>query len=274
MMFCIIITIHLIISLCLTFLDSHYAAGCKGQFTGIPSRVGISLTMIYSIICIFSLFFCGKIHDAFNISTELKIVALSVLIGATGVLICFLRGIYLASSIIFYITVVIIHTETVTWVLIKSFITSDEPNKYIDFSKYDTNFDKIDKILEHPKALVYFQQFLKSEFSIENLLFYNAVQLFKKSEPETLHIHALYIYECFIKQDAINELNISAVLRKSTYDNIYNKKVDITVFDDVIKAVKRQMETDSFVRFRRSKNYQQLLFELESLQGASSINLV
>jgi len=87
-------------------------------------------------------------------------------------------------------------------------------------------------------------------------------------------MHALYIYECFIKQDAMNELNISSTMRKSTFDRIANKPEDYTVFDDVIKAVKRQMETDSFVRFKRSKNYQALLIELESLQGASSLHLV
>jgi len=46
------------------------------------------------------------------------------------------------------------------------------------------------------------------------------------------------------------------------------------MFDEILKTVKRQMETDSFVRFRRTIMYNQLQVEQTSLASLTALNLV
>lgn len=108
-----------------------------------------------------------------------------------------------------------------------------------------------------------FSNFLKSEFSQENMDFWVACEDYKKSDPSKFSSRAKQIYQQYIEADAPNEVNLDAATREETKQNLEN--ACMLCFDDAQKMIYTLMEKDSYRRFLNSK----LMKDLCEIQRAA-----
>jgi len=270
---CIII-IHILVATYITNHDTFYINNCTGPQTGFALKVMLVIMLIYIIIGLFSLIPMRKVADAFKIANELKVVTLTFVITKSLLLIFFFTGREDIGLLIDLPSIQILHFEIVTWALILSYRENSKKTQFEELSR-SNDYSNIDRILESPKAKEYFKNFCVTEFSVENILFLEAIDNFKKYETDDYRlVYSEYIFHYFVMENAIYELNVYGQIRQDIINRIRNKECAVDMFDDVVKIVKKQIETDSFVRFKRSKLYKQLQRDNESVNSLSSLNLL
>ncbi|XP_047444249.1 regulator of G-protein signaling 4 [Mugil cephalus] len=101
-----------------------------------------------------------------------------------------------------------------------------------------------------------FTSFLKSEFSEENMDFWTACEDYRKTAPSKLATRAKQIYQQYVEADAPKEVNLDAVTRDETRQNMENACP--SCFDEAQKMIYTLMEKDSYRRFLKSKVVQDL----------------
>uniref|UniRef100_A0A8B9EMU1 Regulator of G protein signaling 18 n=1 Tax=Anser cygnoides TaxID=8845 RepID=A0A8B9EMU1_ANSCY len=132
------------------------------------------------------------------------------------------------------------------------FLNSVSPEEAV---KWGESFDKL---LSQKAGLDAFTNFLKTEFSEENIEFWIACEDYKKSKTtHELFPKAKTIYETFIQKDAPKEVNLDFQTKEVTSQNI--EQPVITTFDAAQNTVYRLMEQDSYPRFLRSDPYLNLV---------------
>ncbi|KAM8822277.1 regulator of G-protein signaling 5-like, partial [Synchiropus picturatus] len=103
-----------------------------------------------------------------------------------------------------------------------------------------------------------FRSFLQSEFSEENIEFWSACEDFKRIQsPSKMAAKAQKIYQDFIQSEGPMEVNIDHVTKDVTLRNLV--ELSPSAFDLAQKRIFALMEKDSFGRFLRSAQYQELL---------------
>ncbi|CAL8307444.1 unnamed protein product [Lota lota] len=118
--------------------------------------------------------------------------------------------------------------------------------------------ESLEHVLTNNYGVYAFRTFLQSEFSEENIEFWVACEDFKKTKnPVKMAAKAKKIYEDFIQAEGPREVNIDHVTKDATLRNL----VDLSpaTFDLAQKRIFALMEKDSFGRFLRSEQYQELL---------------
>nr|XP_033817751.1 regulator of G-protein signaling 5 [Geotrypetes seraphini] len=139
----------------------------------------------------------------------------------------------------------------------------DKPEKPIKVQKPPADDvlqwrDSLEKLLQNNYGLATFRNFLKSEFSEENIEFWIACEDYKKTKsPAKLTLKAKKIYEEYIQAEAPREVNIDHVTKAITTENLVEPSV--TSFDLAQKKIHALMEKDSLPRFVRSDMYQELI---------------
>lgn len=101
-----------------------------------------------------------------------------------------------------------------------------------------------------------FGNFLKSEFSKENLDFWVACEVYKKSAPSKMANRSKQIYQQHVEANATNEVNLDAATREETKKNVENPCP--CCFDEAQQMIYTLMEKDSYRRFLNSKLIQDL----------------
>ncbi|XP_010870592.2 regulator of G-protein signaling 4 [Esox lucius] len=101
-----------------------------------------------------------------------------------------------------------------------------------------------------------FATFLKSEFSQENMEFWNACEGYKVSAPNKMAAKAKEIYAEYVKADSPNEVNLDSATREETRKNVLN--AGPSCFDNAQQKIFTLMEKDSYRRFLRSRLIQDL----------------
>ncbi|XP_036058905.1 regulator of G-protein signaling 1 [Onychomys torridus] len=120
----------------------------------------------------------------------------------------------------------------------------------------------LEKLLANQTGQSVFGNFLKSEFSEENIEFWLACEDYKKTESELLSSKAENIYKAFVHSDAAKQINIDFRTRESTAKKI--KAPTPTSFDEAQKVIYTLMEKDSYPRFLKSNIYLNLLNDLQA----------
>ncbi|NXD08511.1 RGS1 protein, partial [Nothocercus nigrocapillus] len=119
----------------------------------------------------------------------------------------------------------------------------------------------LEKLLASQSGQGIFREFLRSEFSEENIEFWLACEDYKKTKSDRLHGKAERIYEEFVRADAIKQINIDYHTREATAKRAQDPTH--TSFDEAQKTVFILMERDSYPRFLKSKAYLNLLKQLQ-----------
>ncbi|XP_005073520.1 regulator of G-protein signaling 1 [Mesocricetus auratus] len=120
----------------------------------------------------------------------------------------------------------------------------------------------LEKLLANQTGQSIFGNFLKSEFSEENIEFWLACEDYKKTESDLLSSKAETIYKAFVHSDAVKQINIDFRTRESTAKKI--KAPTPTSFDEAQKVIYTLMEKDSYPRFLKSNIYLNLLNDLQA----------
>jgi len=103
-----------------------------------------------------------------------------------------------------------------------------------------------------------FKKFLDSEWSAENLIFWDEIESLRKiQDPQKVHDQCITIYRKFIEKGCLFELNLSWVIKEELRmhieeNNQNNKKLQLEMYDKPQKAIFELMEGDSFQRFQSS----------------------
>ncbi|XP_041863369.1 regulator of G-protein signaling 21-like isoform X1 [Melanotaenia boesemani] len=119
----------------------------------------------------------------------------------------------------------------------------------------------LERLLESKYGLATFRNFLKSEYSDENIEFWLTCEDYKKIKSSfRMSSRAKKIYEQFIKAESPKEINIDYHTREQIKRNV--KTPTTQCFDDAQKIVYGLMERDSYPRFLRSDIYRTLLENL------------
>lgn len=118
--------------------------------------------------------------------------------------------------------------------------------------------ESFDKLLSQKDGLETFTQFLKTEFSDENIAFWIACEDYKKSkDPQQIIRKAKAIYETFIQTDAPQEVNLDFHTKEILAKSI--TQPTLHSFDAAQSRVYQLMEQDSYTRFLKSDIYLDLI---------------
>ncbi|XP_055059922.1 regulator of G-protein signaling 21 isoform X1 [Misgurnus anguillicaudatus] len=118
--------------------------------------------------------------------------------------------------------------------------------------------ESIEKLLESRSGQLAFQEFLKSEYSEENILFWLACEEYKKitSVPEMISM-ANQIYTEFVQTDSPRQVNIDSGTRSNITNNI--SEPNLNSFDAAQKHIFSLMSRDCYPRFLKSDIYRAIL---------------
>uniref|UniRef100_A0A8C6V1C9 RGS domain-containing protein n=1 Tax=Neogobius melanostomus TaxID=47308 RepID=A0A8C6V1C9_9GOBI len=113
-------------------------------------------------------------------------------------------------------------------------------------------------------GLLVFREFLRSEYSEENLLFYLDCEAFRDLSSESdREAAAKRIYREFVMLLSPPQINIDCVTRAEVLANLTDPGPDC--FNKAQRTVLSLMENDSYPRFVKSQLYQVLLAPMKGL---------
>ncbi|VDI10601.1 regulator of G-protein signaling 17-like isoform X1 [Mytilus galloprovincialis] len=133
----------------------------------------------------------------------------------------------------------------------------DDPPTHEEIESWGESFDKL---MQSKGGRRTFREFLKSEYSEENILFWLACEDLKKEEnPEIVEEKARLIYEDYISILSPKEVSLDSRVREVINRNM----VDPTphTFDEAQLQIYTLMHRDSYPRFLNSQMYKKLLEE-------------
>ncbi|XP_018575675.1 regulator of G-protein signaling loco isoform X4 [Anoplophora glabripennis] len=115
-----------------------------------------------------------------------------------------------------------------------------------------------EKLLEDPAGLHTFAEFLKKEFSAENIYFWTACERYRKLSPGNERIvEAERIYQRHLSVGAPEAVNVDAHGRQCAEQCLQDPTC--TLFDQAQKQIFNLMKFDSYPRFLKSDIYKQCL---------------
>ncbi|XP_078264175.1 regulator of G-protein signaling 4-like [Rhinoraja longicauda] len=118
--------------------------------------------------------------------------------------------------------------------------------------------ESLQKLITHKHGLVVFAEFLRSEYSEENIRFWLECEEFKSFKPSAkLAMKAKKVFDEYIAVDAPKEVNLESQIREKTKKSIPDPTS--SCFDEAQSKIYTLMEKDSYPRFLKSKIYLDLL---------------
>ncbi|XP_030583847.1 regulator of G-protein signaling 21-like [Archocentrus centrarchus] len=118
--------------------------------------------------------------------------------------------------------------------------------------------ESFDHLLKCKTGQLVFEDFLRTEYSEENLLFWLACEKYKKiTRAREMTVAAKRIYTEFVQVGATRQINIDCVTREEISENI--SQPGPNCFDRAQKLIYGLMENDCYPRFLKSEIYQALL---------------
>ncbi|KAM3913831.1 regulator of G-protein signaling 10 [Leptodactylus fuscus] len=126
----------------------------------------------------------------------------------------------------------------------------------------------LDNLLHDPAGVAEFMDFLKKEFSDENLLFWLACEDFKKTEDqEEMKRKAKAIYTTFLCSKAPSQVNVEG--RPKVGEQTL-KLPHPLMFEKLQEQIFNLMKYDSYTRFLRSEKFQKLQESEGQVTGTST----
>uniref|UniRef100_A0A3Q3LIH1 RGS domain-containing protein n=1 Tax=Mastacembelus armatus TaxID=205130 RepID=A0A3Q3LIH1_9TELE len=118
-----------------------------------------------------------------------------------------------------------------------------------------------EKLMKSPSGRSCFRQFLRTEFSEENMMFWLACEDLKKETNKTVVEEKVrQIYEDFISILSPKEVSLDSRVRDVINHNMLEPSSQ--TFDDAQQQIYTLMQRDSYTRFINSTDYADLLQSL------------
>ncbi|KAL4150745.1 hypothetical protein PRNP1_010142 [Phytophthora ramorum] len=123
-------------------------------------------------------------------------------------------------------------------------------------------------VLRHGILTQRFQAFLESEHSDENFLFFQDIEKFRVIEGDNERREmSEHIRERYVQPDAPKEVNLPAGIRDSILEQMDKRSpvdaIEATFFDEACDEIMRLMVKDSFPRFKKSMQFQNVVDMLD-----------
>ncbi len=125
---------------------------------------------------------------------------------------------------------------------------------------------RLENVLEDPLLSAYFRRFLRLSFQEENFLFFQDVQDMKvqhyvkaaskeinpdMSLEDILRVSAMKIFEKFVKNSSIYQVNISAEIYSKIHKRIEEDDFQEDMYDDAQREIFLQMRSGGFMEFKK-----------------------
>ncbi|XP_063290310.1 regulator of G-protein signaling 10 [Pelobates fuscus] len=111
----------------------------------------------------------------------------------------------------------------------------------------------LDNLLEDPQGVIEFTDFLKKEFSEENVLFWLACKDFKKSkDKKEMQKKAREIYTTFLSSKATSQVNVEG---QSRISEMMLENPHPLMFQKLQEQIFNLMKYDSYSRFLKSEAF-------------------
>ncbi|XP_053632636.1 regulator of G-protein signaling loco isoform X3 [Cherax quadricarinatus] len=125
----------------------------------------------------------------------------------------------------------------------------------IDVGRVGAWATSFEKLLEDPAGLHTFAEFLKKEYSHENIYFWTACERYKRvSNPDELQAMAKEIFERHLYSGAPEPVNVDSQARQDAEEGLHSPNQFL--FDQAQKQIFNLMKFDSYSRFLKSSLYQ------------------
>ncbi|GMT34147.1 hypothetical protein PFISCL1PPCAC_25444 [Pristionchus fissidentatus] len=126
---------------------------------------------------------------------------------------------------------------------------------------YDAVFQwslSFDNLMKHKAGQKFFAEFLKSEYSDENILFWQACEELKREKnAEKIEEKARIIYEDFISILSPKEVSLDSRVREIVNNNMVRPTA--ATFDEAQAQIYTLMQRDSYPRFLNCTLYKKML---------------
>ncbi|CAI5440756.1 unnamed protein product [Caenorhabditis angaria] len=130
-----------------------------------------------------------------------------------------------------------------------------------DQPPYDVVFkwsQSFEFLMDNKQGQKYFAEFLKGEYSDENILFWQACQELKREKNgEKIEEKARIIYEDFISILSPKEVSLDSRVREIVNSNM--SRPSATTFDEAQNQIFTLMQRDSYPRFLASNMYRKMI---------------
>jgi len=131
----------------------------------------------------------------------------------------------------------------------------DDKTTFEEVMAWGVSFERL---MKHRIGQKYFSEFLKSEYSDENILFWQACEELKRERnSEKIEEKARIIYEDFISILSPKEVSLDSRVREIINTNMIHPSAH--TFDDAQNQIWTLMQRDSYPRFVASPLYKKIL---------------
>jgi hypothetical protein len=133
-----------------------------------------------------------------------------------------------------------------------------------DILPLDADSIDIQTVLQDTNMRRYFKLYAMKEMSVENLLFYESVLLYRSNQDDkTIEKEAKDIYNTYLIPNSNLEINIGGEMRKKITliingENV-DQQIDRTLFDGIISYLESSNLSDTFNRFKRHDSFVEMI---------------
>ncbi|KAL9642415.1 hypothetical protein ABK040_014258 [Willaertia magna] len=251
-------------------------------------RLVVPAMIIVDIMLFVEVIMLRGVNDSYGLNIEFRIITVIAFIGTiiyiamsfTNVSFIFVLMmniwmIFIQSLFVYYPTVLVfIH-------LFKKNDLTTTNQSMKELSNVMEIPNSIEKMLENEQTRKLFKNHLVKALCSESILFYEDVLQFKKASNEERQQMAPSIIENYIKDDALNEINIAGKIKKkiiSKYNQTnWNDEIPVDLFDLAVEKLKLVLnengtyqaflDSSDFKKFVKKMKEQQKLRQIEDAGG-------
>ncbi|KAH7950245.1 hypothetical protein HPB49_021555 [Dermacentor silvarum] len=125
----------------------------------------------------------------------------------------------------------------------------------------------LEELLADPMGAHEFEQYLRTEYSHENILFWKAVQDLRHGSQQDMPRKVAAIYEEFLCRGAPCEVNLDSETLERTQQEVHERPTRFSL-DAAQHHVFALMKKDTYTRFTRSEHFRRLMAKAQALQQA------
>eukprot|EP01083_Nonionella_stella_P075540 205414_1 len=256
-------SIPFVVNVIVTKSLRHYP-NAEGECGGLWSECyKFVLIIIYGSMFCWASYKFVDLNDEFSVKSELRACGLAVLATILTHVVLKMFGAQVhfpandVSEMCLLVVIFSLSTLVPTWKTFKAVPTHSAEDRWgVRRSLRDQLLD----LIANPGSREAFKQHLMREFSVENLMFYDAAVNFRRmadgpvKDRAALRTVALQVYDTYVKPGSDNEINISSFQRKDITQHIATNDVpEADVFECAAEEILKLMATDSLRRYRQSK---------------------
>ncbi|KAK8756512.1 hypothetical protein V5799_000783 [Amblyomma americanum] len=125
----------------------------------------------------------------------------------------------------------------------------------------------LEELLADPMGAHEFEQYLRTEYSHENILFWKAVQDLRHGSQQEVPRKVAAIYEEFLCRGAPCEVNLDSETLERTQQEAHERPTRFSL-DAAQHHVFALMKKDTYTRFTRSEHFRRLMAKAQAMQQA------